>query len=55
MALVWLAIVFLVLAIIAYLLGYYEEITKMSMEVMKWVVLIFYIIALLLILFGGNL
>ncbi len=51
--LIWLAVVFLVLALIAYVLGA-SGIAGFSMEIAKWLVIIFVILAVLVILFGGR-
>lgn len=50
---IWLAVVFLVLALISYVLGV-REIAGFSMEIAKWLVIIFTILAILVILFGGR-
>jgi uncharacterized membrane protein YtjA (UPF0391 family) len=53
MDLIWLAIVFLVLAFIAYVLGA-RGIAGFSMEIAKWLVVIFVILAVITFLFGGR-
>jgi uncharacterized membrane protein YtjA (UPF0391 family) len=53
MDLIWLAIVFLVLALIAYVLGA-RGIAGFSMEIAKWLVIIFVILAVITFLFGGR-
>jgi uncharacterized membrane protein YtjA (UPF0391 family) len=50
---IWLAVIFLVLALITYVLGA-KETAGLKMEVAKWLVIIFVILAVLVILFGGN-
>lgn len=51
--LIWLAVVFLVLALIAYVLGA-RGVAGFSMEIAKWLVIIFVILAVLVIIFGGG-
>ena len=51
--LIWLAVVFLVLALIAYVLGA-RGVAGFSMEIAKWLVIIFVILAVLVVLFGGR-
>jgi uncharacterized membrane protein YtjA (UPF0391 family) len=53
MDLIWLAIVFLVLALIAYILGA-RGIAGFSMDIAKWLVIIFVILAVVTIIFGGR-
>lgn len=53
MDLIWLAIVFLVLALIAYVLGA-RGVAGFSMEIAKWLVIIFVILAVITFLFGGK-
>jgi uncharacterized membrane protein YtjA (UPF0391 family) len=53
MDLIWLAILFLVLAFIAYLLGA-RGVAGFSMEIAKWLVIIFVILAVITFLFGGR-
>lgn len=53
MDLIWLAIVFLVLAFIAYVLGA-RGIAGFSMEIAKWLVIVFVILAVITFLFGGR-
>ena len=53
MDLIWLAIVFLVLALIAYVLGA-RGVAGFSMEIAKWLVIIFVILAVITFLFGGR-
>jgi uncharacterized membrane protein YtjA (UPF0391 family) len=53
MDLIWLAVVFLLVAFVAYVLGA-KKIAGMSMEIAKWLVIIFIILALLTILFGRS-
>lgn len=51
--LIWLAVVFLVLALVAYVLGA-RGVAGLSMDIAKWLVIIFVILAVLVILFGGR-
>jgi uncharacterized membrane protein YtjA (UPF0391 family) len=53
MDLIWLAVVFLVLALIAYVLGA-RGVAGFSMEIAKWLVIIFVILAVITFLFGGR-
>jgi uncharacterized membrane protein YtjA (UPF0391 family) len=53
MNLIWLAIVFLILAFIAYILGA-RGVAGFSMEIAKWMVIIFVILAIVVFLFGGR-
>ncbi len=53
MDLIWLAVVFIVLAFAAFLLGA-KEIAGFSMKIAKWLVIIFIILAVLAFLFGGR-
>lgn len=53
MDLIWLAVVFLVLALVAYVLGA-RGVAGFSMEIAKWLVIIFVILAVLVFLFGGT-
>jgi len=53
MDLIWLAVLFLVLAFIAYLLGA-RGVAGFSMEIAKWLVIIFVILAIIVFLFGGR-
>jgi len=53
MNLIWLAVVFLVLALIAYVLGA-RGVAGFSMEIAKWLVIIFVILAVITFLFGGR-
>jgi uncharacterized membrane protein YtjA (UPF0391 family) len=53
MDLIWLAVAFLILAFIAYVLGA-RGIAGFSMEIAKWLVIIFVILAVLVFLFGGR-
>jgi uncharacterized membrane protein YtjA (UPF0391 family) len=54
MDLIWLAVVFLVLALVFYILGA-QGIAGFSMEIAKILVIIFIIIAVITFLFGGVL
>lgn len=51
--LLWLAIVFFVLAIIAAVLGA-GRVAGLSMDIAKWLVIIFIILAILSLVFGGS-
>ena len=51
MDLIWLAVVFLVLALVFYIFGA-RGIAGISMEIAKWLVIIFVIIAILTFVFG---
>jgi uncharacterized membrane protein YtjA (UPF0391 family) len=51
MDLIWLAVVFLVLALVFYIFGA-RGIAGFSMEIAKWLVIIFVIIAILTFAFG---
>jgi uncharacterized membrane protein YtjA (UPF0391 family) len=53
MDLIWLVVVFLVLALIAYVLGA-RGVAGFSMEIAKWLVIIFVILAVITFLFGGR-
>jgi uncharacterized membrane protein YtjA (UPF0391 family) len=53
MDLIWLAVLFLVLAFVAYVLGA-RGVAGFSMEIAKWLVIIFVIIAIVVFLFGGR-
>ena len=53
MDLIWLAVLFLILAFIAYVLGA-RGIAGFSMEIAKWLVIIFVILAIVVFLFGGR-
>ncbi len=53
MDLIWLAVLFLVLAFVAYVLGA-RGIAGFSMEIAKWLVIIFVILAIIVFLFGGR-
>ncbi len=53
MDLIWLAVLFLVLAFVAYILGA-RGIAGFSMEIAKWLVIIFVILAIIVFLFGGR-
>jgi uncharacterized membrane protein YtjA (UPF0391 family) len=53
MDLIWLAVIFLVLALIAYVLGA-RGVAGFSMEIAKWLVIIFVILAVITFLFGGR-
>jgi uncharacterized membrane protein YtjA (UPF0391 family) len=53
MDLIWLAVVFLILALIAYVLGA-RGVAGFSMEIAKWLVIIFVILAVITFLFGGR-
>ena len=53
MDLIWLAVLFLVIAFVAYILGA-RGIAGFSMEIAKWLVIIFVILAIIVFLFGGR-
>jgi uncharacterized membrane protein YtjA (UPF0391 family) len=53
MDLIWLAVFFLVLAFIFYILGA-RGIAGFSMEIAKWLVIIFVILAIVVFLLGGR-
>jgi uncharacterized membrane protein YtjA (UPF0391 family) len=52
--LIWLAVVFFVLAIVAWLLGA-RGVAGISAEAAKWMVIAFIVLAILSIIFGGSL
>lgn len=52
-SLIWLAVVFLVLALVFYIFGA-RGIAGFSMDVAKWLVIIFVVIAIITFLFGGS-
>ncbi len=51
--LIWLAVLFLVLALVAYILGA-RGVAGFSLEVAKWLVIIFVILAIIVFLFGSR-
>jgi uncharacterized membrane protein YtjA (UPF0391 family) len=51
--LIYLAVVFLVLALIAYILGA-QGLAGFSMEIARWLIIIFIILAILTFVFGGH-
>jgi uncharacterized membrane protein YtjA (UPF0391 family) len=51
MDLIWLAVIFLILALVFYIFGA-KGIAGFSMEIAKWLVIIFIIIAVLTFIFG---
>lgn len=53
MDLIYLAVLFLILALVAYILGA-RGIAGFSMEIAKWLVIIFVILAIITFLFGGR-
>ena len=53
MDLIGLAVLFLILAIVAYVLGA-RGIAGFSMEIAKWLIIIFVILAILVFVFGGR-
>lgn len=53
MNLIWLAVLFLILAFVAYILGA-RGIAGFSMEIAKWLVIIFVILAIVVFLLGGR-
>lgn len=52
-SLIWLAVVFLVLALVFYIFGA-RGIAGFSMDVAKWLVIIFIVVAIITFLFGGS-
>jgi uncharacterized membrane protein YtjA (UPF0391 family) len=52
MDLIWLAVIFLILALVFYILGA-RGVAGFSMEIAKWLVIIFIIIAVLTFIFGA--
>jgi uncharacterized membrane protein YtjA (UPF0391 family) len=52
MDLIWLAVIFLILALVFYILGA-RGVAGFSMEIAKWLVIIFIIIAVLTFIFGS--
>ena len=53
MDLIYLAVLFLILALVAYILGA-RGIAGLSMEIAKWLVIIFVILAIITFLFGSR-
>ncbi len=53
MDLIYLAVVFIILAFIAFLLGA-RGVAGFSMKIAKWLVIIFVILAVIAFLFGGR-
>ncbi len=53
MDLIGLAVLFLILAIVAYVLGA-RRIAGFSMEIAKWLIIIFVILAILVFFLGGR-
>ena len=53
MDLIWLAVVFIILAFIAYVLGA-RGIAGFSLEIAKWLVIIFVVLAIIVFLFGSR-
>ena len=51
--LIWLAVLFLVLALVAYILGA-RGIAGFSLEIAKWLVIIFVVLAIIVFLFGSR-
>lgn len=54
MDLIWLAVVFLILALVFYLLGA-RGVAGFSMDIARWLVIIFVVVAIITYLFGGML
>lgn len=52
-SLIWLAVVFLVLALVFYIFGA-RGIAGFSMDIAKWFVIIFVVVAIITFLFGGS-
>ena len=52
-SLIWLAVVFLVLALVFYIFGA-RGIAGFSMDIAKWLVIIFVVVAIITFLFGGS-
>ena len=50
---IWLAVLFLVLALVAYILGA-RGIAGFSLEIAKWLVIIFVVLAIIVFLFGSR-
>lgn len=53
MDLIWLAVVFLILALVAYIFGA-KGVAGFSMEIARWLVIIFVVLAVVSFLFGGH-
>ncbi len=53
MDLIWLAVVFVILAFIAYVLGA-RGIAGFSLQISKWLVIIFVVLAIIVFVFGGR-
>ena len=53
MDLIGLAVLFLILAIVAYILGA-RGIAGFSMEIAKWLIIIFVVLAIVVFVFGGR-
>lgn len=53
MDLIYLAVLFLIFALIAYILGA-RGIAGFSMQIAKWLVVIFVILAIIVFIFGGR-
>jgi uncharacterized membrane protein YfcA len=52
-ALIWLAVFFLVLALVSYILGA-KEIAGFNMDIARWLVIIFVILAIIVFLFSPS-
>ena len=52
--LIYLAVIFLILALVFFILGM-KGITGFTMEIAKWLVIIFVIVAVITFIFGGSL
>lgn len=53
MDLIYLAVVFMVLALVAFVLGA-RGVAGFSMQIAKWLVIIFVVLAVVVFLFGGR-
>ena len=53
MDLIYLAVLFLIFALVAYILGA-RGIAGFSMQIAKWLVIIFVVLAIVVFLFGGR-
>ena len=53
MDLIYLAVVFMVLALVAFILGA-KGVAGLSMQIAKWMIIIFVVLAVVVFLFGGR-
>jgi uncharacterized membrane protein YtjA (UPF0391 family) len=53
MDLIYLAVVFMVLALVAFILGA-KGVAGFSMQIAKWLIIIFIVLAVVVFLFGGR-